>query len=289
MNWPRITIVTPTFERVEYLEECICSVLDQGYPNLEYIICDGGSKNPELLALLRKYETHLAWWDSMPDRGHAEAIRRGFDRSTGEIIAWMCSDDYYLSGALLAIGRVFRDRPATEVVYGHSQLVDAHGIVLKENRAIPYLEWAAFTTANIHQPATFWTRAVYERVGGCVGGKNWENVVFEPNVDLLCRFQRGKAKFFRIKTVLSAMRMHDSTVGSRYAKKMSEVSTNTFRHYYPVISKPRIYASVHLLMRFYQIVALCLQGDAQYLLGEIRRRFRRNGNRKGLQKARIWL
>src|SRR5437868_4069849 len=119
MSWPRITVVTPTFERTEYLEECIQSVLDQNYPNLEYIICDGGSKNPALISLLKKYEGRVTWWDSLPDRGHAEAIRRGFDRSTGEIMAWLCSDDYYLPGALQAAAQAFIDRPDADVVYGH--------------------------------------------------------------------------------------------------------------------------------------------------------------------------
>lgn len=78
---PRITIVTPTSNRVEFLEECIVSVLEQKYPNLEYIICDGGSLNKEPFNVIKKYEAQIAWWDSMPDRGHAEAIRRGFDQS----------------------------------------------------------------------------------------------------------------------------------------------------------------------------------------------------------------
>jgi glycosyltransferase involved in cell wall biosynthesis len=274
-DWPRITIVTPTFNRVEYLEDCIESVLRQGYPNLEYIICDGGSKNPALFELIRRYEGRLAWWDSVPDRGHAEAIRRGFDRSSGEIMAWMCSDDFYLPGALHAAAQAFRQGPPTDIVYGHSLLVDHAGAVLREQRAIPYFELAAITTAGIHQPATFWTREIYNRVGGNVGGANWENVVYEPNVELFCRFQRAKARFRRIKYNVAALRMHDGTVNATQAQKVHTASRATLRKYYPVLGRPGVYRVVHALMRVYQIAALVAQGDGAFLGAALRARLAR--------------
>ena len=272
MNWPRITIVTPTYERVEFLRECIESVLSQDYPNLEYIICDGGSKNPALLELIRSYEGRIAWWDSVPDRGHAEAIRRGFDRSTGEIMAWLCSDDYYLPGALHAAGKVFRETPAADIVYGHSTIVDEHSRTLKRNRAIPYTEWGSFTTCCLYQPSAFWTRRIYDQVGGKVGGPNWENVIYEPNVELLCRFQKARARFIRIRHEVTAMRTHAGTVNSVQGGKVRKISERTFRRYYPICGHPFVLPLIFFLMRFYQIGALFAQGDGRFALRQFARK-----------------
>jgi len=272
MHWPKITIVTPTFERVEFLEECIQSVIQQKYPNLEYIVCDGGSKNPAVLELIRKYGDRLSWWDSKPDRGHAEAIRRGFDHSSGEIMNWLCSDDYLLPGSLLAVGEAFRKRPNVDIVYGHSLVIDAQGRVTKVNRAIPYCGMAAFTTCCLFQPSAFWSRRIYDHVGGNVGGINWENVIYEPNVDLLCRFQKSNARFLRIQTMLTAIRIHDGTVGATANDSVRKVSQQTFRRYYPICGRRPIYHTIFFVMRFYQILALLLQGDWRYVCGEIRRK-----------------
>jgi len=279
-RWPKITVVTPTFNRVEYLEECIQSVLSQDYPNLEYIICDGGSKNTAVLDVIRKYEKHLAWWDSKPDRGHAEAIRRGFDGSTGEIMAWMCSDDFYLPGALRAVGKLFAEDPKADVVYGHSTIVDDGARLLKENRAIPYCEWGAFTTCCLYQPAAFWTRRIYDQVGGNVGGPNWENVVYEPNVELLCRFQKSKTRFVRVPVFLTAMRNHSGTVCSTQYQKVRDVSARTFRRYYPICGHPAVLPVIHFVMRFYQVAALLCQNDGPFVVRELRRKFLGAGRQK---------
>ena len=99
--WPKISIVTPSFKQGRFIEETIRSVLLQGYPNLEYIIIDGGSKD-EPVEIIRKYERWLTYWVSEPDRGQSEAINKGMARATGEILAYINSDDYYAAGAFKA-------------------------------------------------------------------------------------------------------------------------------------------------------------------------------------------
>src|SRR5688500_12214725 len=98
MHYPRITIVTPNYNYGHFLEKAIVSVLDQQYPNLEYIIIDGGSTDNSI-EIIRKYEKHLAYWISEPDKGMYDAINKGFSRATGEVMAWLNSDDTYFPWA----------------------------------------------------------------------------------------------------------------------------------------------------------------------------------------------
>ncbi len=98
---PLISIVTPSYNQVQFLEQTILSVLEQDYPNMEYMVVDGGSQDGSL-ALIQKYASDLCWWISEPDRGQGHAIQKGFRRATGEYLAWINSDDYYLPGAISA-------------------------------------------------------------------------------------------------------------------------------------------------------------------------------------------
>src|SRR5437899_10290563 len=108
MEFPRISIVTASYNQGKFIEETIRSVLDQGYPNLEYIIMDGGSQD-ESVDIIRRYEKHLAYWVSERDQGAADALSKGFARASGEIFAYLNSDDVSLPGALHSIGTVMSD------------------------------------------------------------------------------------------------------------------------------------------------------------------------------------
>jgi GT2 family glycosyltransferase len=110
IDLPKISIVTPSFNQGKFLEKTILSVLEQGYPNLEYIIIDGGSTDNSV-EIIRKYENRLAYWVSEPDCGQSNAINKGFERATGEILGWLNSDDWYHPGALKAVAEVFRVHP----------------------------------------------------------------------------------------------------------------------------------------------------------------------------------
>lgn len=125
-EWPRISIVTPSFNQGQFIEETIRSVLLQGYPNLEYIIIDGGSTDKSV-EIVKKYEPWLAYWISEKDRGAPNAINKGLRRSTGSIYTWLNSDDIYREGVLQSSATEFSTRPDADVISGIVRLVSESG------------------------------------------------------------------------------------------------------------------------------------------------------------------
>lgn len=127
---PRISIITPSFNQGAYLEETIRSVLDQNYTNLEFIIIDGGSTD-DSVEIIRRYEKHLAYWVSEKDSGQCDAINKGLRRSTGDIWAYLNSDDYYVPGAFEAVAKAFLENPEAQWVTGSGRYVDQSGAPLR--------------------------------------------------------------------------------------------------------------------------------------------------------------
>ncbi|WP_322486802.1 glycosyltransferase family 2 protein [Chloroflexus sp.] len=165
--WPRITIVTPSYQQAPYLEEAIRSVLLQGYPNLEYIVMDGGSRDGSV-AIIQRYVPWLSYWQSQPDGGQSAALADGFARATGEILAWINSDDRLQPGALQRVGQFFANRPWLAFANGDVYFIDADSRVTARIFALP--PNATFTALlGVHrwpQQGCFWRRSVYEQVGG---------------------------------------------------------------------------------------------------------------------------
>jgi glycosyltransferase involved in cell wall biosynthesis len=165
MSLPRVSVVTPSFNQAEFLETTMRSVLNQDYPSFEYLLEDGGSTDGSV-DIIRRYSPRLAYWTSEPDCGQADAINRGFAKASGEILAWLNSDDAYEPGAVRAAGEAFRAHPEADALYGDCAYVDHTGALLTVFRAQPF-DLAAYlrTEGFIHQPTVFLRRRVLDRVG----------------------------------------------------------------------------------------------------------------------------
>jgi glycosyltransferase involved in cell wall biosynthesis len=173
--WPRVSIVTPSYNQAEFLEATLRSVLLQGYPDLELIVIDGGSTDGSV-DILRKYEPWLAHWCSERDRGQSHAINKGFRLATGQILAWLNSDDTYFPGTLRTAAETM-GRTGCDIFVGAMEKVELgeDGPRLQKHsfssRGQPIHEFpilAGSRAARFHfiQPPMFWTRALWERTGG---------------------------------------------------------------------------------------------------------------------------
>ncbi|MEB3211902.1 MAG: glycosyltransferase family 2 protein, partial [Leptolyngbyaceae bacterium] len=171
MIWPRISIITPSYNQGHFIEETIRSVLLQSYPNLEYIIIDGGSSD-NTVEIISKYASHLAYWVSEPDRGQSHAINKGLARATGEIIAYINSDDYYLPGSFRKIAEYYNNHPETDLIHGRCRYIDEMGNKVGEQfgniqtfEEIIDLWGVWWNKRQFVQPEVFWSRRIFEKIG----------------------------------------------------------------------------------------------------------------------------
>ena len=160
-----VSIITPSFNQSAYLEQTILSVLNQDHSNIEYIVIDGASTDNSV-DIIKKYGSKLAYWVSEKDNGQADAINKGFARATGDIVAWLNSDDYYLAGTISAVVKVFEENPDVVLVYGNMLAVDEHG------KTFNILNYKQLTLEDllcfqiIGQPAVFMRRSALQKTGG---------------------------------------------------------------------------------------------------------------------------
>lgn len=227
-DWPSISMITPSYNQGEYLEETIRSVLLQGYPNLEYFIIDGGSKD-ESVEIIRKYEKWLTGWVSEKDGGQSDAINKGYAKCSGEIFNWLCSDDVLVKDSLKTVGEIFGSDPSCGVLAGacYCQYDDEPG--RSEARPAKGPDWERVPFAEgIWQPSCFWKRGVVKRKDLVISGLH-----FVMDRELWCHLVSTGAKWVWTDTVLSIYRFtgeNKSVVGRR--KIIHEVD-RIYRDYVP--------------------------------------------------------
>jgi glycosyltransferase involved in cell wall biosynthesis len=162
---PLVSIVTPSFNQARFLPATLESVLNQTYPNIEYIVIDGGSTDGSV-AVLEQYGDQLAYWVSEPDKGQTDAINKGFARANGEILAWLNSDDTYQPEAVAQAVTLLRQNPQLGLVYGEANFIDEHGNVIGRFPAAQ-TDYLRMRRGYVHIPqqAAFWRADLWRQVG----------------------------------------------------------------------------------------------------------------------------
>lgn len=201
---PLISIVTPSYNQAQFLEETILSVVNQDYPNLEYIVIDGGSTDGSV-DIIRKYADQLAYWVSEDDRGQAHAINKGFARARGEILGWLNSDDFYLPRAISRVARMRHEHPKAAAWIGGCYRIDPSGKIL--STVIPrgldpeiLADWGH--QAFFYQPSCFFAARAWDEVGPLDEGLH-----FALDVDLWLRLSTV-GHFASTPEVISAAIIH---------------------------------------------------------------------------------
>jgi hypothetical protein len=211
---PRISIVTPSFNQGRFLTETMDSVLGQRYPNLEYVVVDGGSTD-DSPAVIEARANELAWWVSEKDGGQYDAINKGFARTSGDVMAWLNSDDKYTPWALWTVGEVFRQLPEVQWVTTLLPLHwDEHGLPTKCKPVHGYTKEGFFRGQHLQRPgewdkafiqqeSTFWRRSLWEKAGGRIDA----SLQLAGDFELWAKFYQH-ADLYGIPLPLGGFRMH---------------------------------------------------------------------------------
>lgn len=200
---PKISVVTPNFNQGRFLEETIQSVLSQGYPNLEYVIIDGGSTDNSI-GLIKKYSHKLSYWVSEPDGGQYHAIQKGFNQCTGEVMTYINSDDLLSPGSLFTAAQVFTDYPFIYWLSGVPNQIDETGRYVS---ITPMPKWNRYRYLNldykyIQQEGVFWRRELWEKAGGSLSNQHR----LAADLELWSRFF-SHAQFYFLEGLTGSFRM----------------------------------------------------------------------------------
>jgi glycosyltransferase involved in cell wall biosynthesis len=220
-SYPKISVVTPNFNQGDFLERTICSVLDQGYPNLEYIIIDGDSTDSSV-DIIKKYEDQLHCWISEKDEGMYYAINKGFSKSTGEIMCWINSDDVLWENSLFYIAELFSNNGRIQWLQGYPSVIDENGELFYQRDPVAsryhfYMGVYKKDFSFVQQESTFWTRALWEKAGGQLDVK----YALAADFDLWMRFFKYE-ELFCTRQQLAAFRKREGQRSSDRKQYLNE-------------------------------------------------------------------
>ncbi len=225
---PKISIITPSYNQGQYIEQTILSVLEQNYPNLEYIIIDGGSTD-NTVEIIKKYEKHLSYWVSEPDRGQSHAINKGFARATGEVFNWINSDDFLEPGALHEVGKAFAQNPGMQLLCGYGRIFDHEAIEpsYKHRTKICLNTELTIVQEEINQQGMFYRMDCIRKLKGVN-----ESLQYVMDLELWFRFmtQFGIANIRLSDALLGHFRLHSSSKTTGFEEKFRQEVAQIF-HY----------------------------------------------------------
>ncbi|MCK4348108.1 MAG: glycosyltransferase [Thermoplasmatales archaeon] len=200
---PKISIITPSLNQGQFIERTILSILNQDYPNIEYIVMDGGSTD-NTVEILKKYADRLIW-KSEPDKGQSDAINKGFRMATGEILAWLNSDDTYKAGAIKTMAGYLIEHPEADMVYSDGEIVDVNDKVIGvfKSGSVNLRGWLYCGGINIFQPGVFFKNSVIEKIGLLD-----ESLHYNMDTDYWIRMAQTGLSMRHIEKPLARLRWH---------------------------------------------------------------------------------
>lgn len=245
---PLVSIITPVFNGQRYLEQTIQSVLGQTYDNIEYIIIDGGSTDGTL-EIIKKYDSRLDYWESKNDSGMYEAINKGLKFTSGDILAYLNSDDLYYPETVGIVVDYFQKHSDTELVYGNCDFIGPHGEFLY-NYCYPKYKWQSYVCCNsssLAQPTTFWRRSIHQKIG-------YFDILFKYTGDFDFYAKAGKCcRFSGVKKTLSRFRLHSAAISVTSGKRIKDENDMVHKRYvqinklFQLFLKYRLYLQIKLL------------------------------------------
>lgn len=218
-NMPRITIVTPSYNQGQYLEETIISILNQDYPNLEYFILDGAS-NDNSVEIIKKFSDRIDWWTTERDNGQTDAINKGFRRATGDLLCWVNSDDLLLPGCLKEIAKCYLEEGCPDLIHSNMVFLDSDSRILRAIR-IPkqtrfFMERGVW---SVSAPSSFFSRTLMEKVGFLN-----EKYHIAMDMDIWMRMVVEGGKIAKVNKYLGAFRWHE------LSKSTLDIKSKGFRN-----------------------------------------------------------
>jgi glycosyltransferase involved in cell wall biosynthesis len=201
----RISIVTPSFKQGHFIRRTINSILAQEYPNLEYVVQDGGSPD-DTVAVLKSYGHRITSWVSETDQGQSDALNKGFAKTTGEIMAYLNSDDLLMPGSLAVVADHFARHPEVDAVYGHRFIIDEDDREVGRWVMPPHDDRILAYADYIPQETLFWRRSAWDKAGGRID----DSFRFAMDWDLILRLQDTGATIERLPFFLGAFRVHSA-------------------------------------------------------------------------------
>jgi len=259
-HFPKISIITPSYNQAEFLERTILSVLDQNYPNLEYIVIDGGSTDGSV-EIIKKYSEHLTYWVSEPDQGQTDAINKGFKRATGEWIAWQNSDDIYYPNAFRSLAAAIWNRHEIDLVVGNINLIDEDDAILRDICYVTPSYGSLLAEGMVlTNQAAFWRGNVHAQIGFLN-----DSLQYAFDYEWFLRLTKGR-KGLHADKIRGGYRLHGATKtrnnGPKFAKENAVILKE---HARMPLWKKRIFQARRFGL-------MLLQGNVLYLARGIRTR-----------------
>ena len=264
--WPKISIITPSYNQGRFLERTILSILNQNYPNLELIVIDGGS-NDDSIEIIKKYEEYIDYWVSEEDEGQSNALDKGFKKATGNIIGWQNSDDIYLNDAFHKIAEFFKNGHGVDVIYGNRLDIDENDDVIGRSIFTKFsLIVFKYEGISLGTQSTFWRKELFSKIGYLE-----TDYRFAMDYEFFLRAAVKKIKFKHVPCYFGAMRRHNLS--------KTELFSGTLPHRKECEQIAEKYGKrkwLNFPMRTYSLlfrtINYFLQGDIDYVFGGFKRR-----------------